>query len=318
MLQLKQINKRYGNKTVAADISLEIAGGKLLAVLGRSGCGKSTLLKMIAGLVAPDSGEVWIGGENRTRIPPERRKISLVFQDYALLPHLNALQNVAFGLKMHGLGKAEANRRAQAMLAEVGLADESRRRPESLSGGEQQRVALARALVTEPQLMLLDEPFSSLDTGLRGRLGQFSADRIRRRGIPAVMVTHNPEEAFALADRIALMHEGRILQLADPDTLIAAPACAQAARLTGAENVRDEYYIPQQALHFNHPQGAASRIVAHTRLPGHSLLVLHHPAYGEIRLYLERAQSSGLNLNPGSEWPLWVNEKLVVRFALHR
>ncbi|WP_373795715.1 ABC transporter ATP-binding protein [Neisseria dentiae] len=315
MLQLKHINKRYGGKTVADDISLEVNDGMLLAVLGRSGCGKSTLLKIAAGLVEPDSGEVWINGENRTRVPPERRHISLVFQDYALLPHLNVLQNVAFGLKMRGVGTTEAQRRAEAMLAEVGLADEAERRPESLSGGEQQRVALARALVTEPQLMLLDEPFSSLDTGLRSQLRQLTAENIRRRNIPAVMVTHDPEEAFALAGRIALMHNGRIIQLAEPDMLIAAPADARAARLIGAENVSNERYIPQQALCFNHPHGAASKIVSHTRLPDRSLITLRHPQHGDIRLYLDPAQSGNLNLQPGSEWPLGVDESQVVRFG---
>lgn len=315
MLQLKHINKRYGGKTVADDISLEVNDGMLLAVLGRSGCGKSTLLKIAAGLVEPDSGEVWITGENRTRIPPEHRHISLVFQDYALLPHLNVLQNVAFGLKMRGIGKAEAQRHAEAMLVEVGLADEAERRPENLSGGEQQRVALARALVTEPQLMLLDEPFSSLDTGLRGQLRQLAVENIRRRNIPAVMVTHDPEEAFALADRIALMHNGRIIQSATPDELIAAPADARAARLIGAENVNNERYIPQQALCFNHPHGAVSKIVSHTRLPDRSLITLRHPQHGDIRLYLDPAQSGNLNLQPGSEWPLGVDESRVVRFG---
>lgn len=315
MLQLKNINKRYGSKTVADNISFEVGNGMLLAVLGRSGCGKSTLLKIAAGLVEPDGGEIWINGENRTRTPPERRHISLVFQDYALLPHLTVLQNVAFGLKMRGIGKTETQRRAEAMLAEVGLADEAGRLPESLSGGEQQRVALARALVTEPQLMLLDEPFSSLDTALRSQLRNLAAENIRRRNIPAVMVTHDPEEAFALADRIALMHNGKIIQLADPDTLIAAPADARAARLIGAENVTDTRYIPQQALCFNHPQGAAGKILSHTRLPDRSLITLAHPQYGEIRLYLDPAEYGGPNLQPGSEWPLKIDESQVVRFG---
>ncbi|MBF0804344.1 MULTISPECIES: ABC transporter ATP-binding protein [unclassified Neisseria] len=315
MLQIKNINKHYGSKTVAGNISLEVNNGTLLAVLGRSGCGKSTLLKIIAGLVEPDSGEVWINGENRTRLPPEHRHISLVFQDYALLPHLTVLQNTAFGLKMRGANKARAQQRAEAMLAGVGLTHEAGRRPESLSGGEQQRVALARALITEPQLILLDEPFSSLDTDLRRRLRQLAIESIRRLHIPAVMVTHDPEEAFALADHIALMHNGRILQLAEPDTLISAPVDACAARLIGAENISNERYIPQQALCFNHCQGAASRIVSCVRLPDRNLITLHHPQYGEIRLYLNPAQSAGLNLQPGSEWPLRVDESQVVRFG---
>ena len=147
MLALKHIRKAFAGKTVADNISLTVAEGKLLAVLGPSGCGKSTLLNIAAGLVAADGGEVWIGGENRSRMPPERRRVALMFQDYALLPHLNVWQNVAFGLKMQGVGKHEARRRAEAALAEVGLAAELGRRIDALSGGEQQRVALARALV---------------------------------------------------------------------------------------------------------------------------------------------------------------------------
>ena len=186
MLELIGIYKAFGSKTVADNISLSVADGKLLAVLGPSGCGKSTLLNIAAGLVAADSGEVWIGGENRSRMPPERRRVALMFQDYALLPHLNVWQNVAFGLKMQGVGKQEARRRAEAALAEVGLAAELGRRTDALSGGEQQRVALARALVVQPQLLLLDEPFSSLDTGLRRQLREQALAQIRRQNIPAV------------------------------------------------------------------------------------------------------------------------------------
>lgn len=314
MLQLKHISKHYGSKTVADDITLEVENGRILAILGRSGCGKSTLLKITAGLVEPDGGEVWINGSNVTRTPPERRRISLVFQDYALLPHLNALENVAFGLKMQGVCRVEAQLKAQTMLAEVGLADEAHRRTDSLSGGEQQRVALARALVTDPQLMLLDEPFSSLDTGLRQQLRQLAANHIRHRNIPAVLVTHDPEEAFALADQIALMHNGKIIQLAPPEVLVAAPADARAARLMGATNVNDTRYIPRQAIHFNHPQGQNAKITDYIRLPDRSLLSLIHPQHGEVRLHLDPTETDGLNLLPGSEWPLWIDARKIVWF----
>lgn len=314
MLQLKHINKHYGSKTVADDITLQVENGQILAILGRSGCGKSTLLKITAGLVQPDSGEVWLNNQNITQTPPEHRHISLVFQDYALLPHLSVIQNVAFGLKMQGIHQAEAHQKAQAMLTEVGLADEAQRRTHSLSGGEQQRVALARALVTDPKLMLLDEPFSSLDTGLRQQLRQLTANHIRHRNIPALLVTHDPEEAFALADQIALMHQGSIIQLAPPQTLISTPADARAARLIGATNVNDIRYIPQHAIHFNHPQGQNAKITAHTRLPDRSLLTLIHPQHGEIQLHLDPAETSSLNLHPGSEWQLWVNARKIVWF----
>ena len=175
MLQLKNINKRFGSKTVAQDINLNVEAGEILAVLGRSGCGKSTLLKTIVGLVRPDSGEVWLNGDNITDMPSEKRNISLMFQDYALLPHLTALDNVGFGLKMRCLPKAEIEEQSMQALRDIGLEHEAQRKPESLSGGEQQRLALARALITRPSLLLLDEAFSSLDTHLRHHLRTLTA-----------------------------------------------------------------------------------------------------------------------------------------------
>ena len=229
MLQLKNINKRFGSKTVAQDINLNVEAGEILAVLGRSGCGKSTLLKTIVGLVRPDSGEVWLNGDNITDMPSEKRNISLMFQDYALLPHLTALDNVGFGLKMRRLPKAEIEEQSMQALRDIGLEHEAQRKPESLSGGEQQRLALARALITRPSLLLLDEAFSSLDTHLRHHLRTLTAERIRSQNIPAILVTHSAEEACTMADTIAIMHEGRILQHGTPETLIRRPINAQAA-----------------------------------------------------------------------------------------
>ena len=229
MLQLKNINKRFGSKTVAQDINLNVEAGEILAVLGRSGCGKSTLLKTIVGLVRPDSGEVWLNGDNITDMPSEKRNISLMFQDYALLPHLTALDNVGFGLKMRCLPKAEIEEQSMQALRDIGLEHEAQRKPESLSGGEQQRLALARALITRPSLLLLDEAFSSLDTHLRHHLRTLTAERIRSQNIPAILVTHSAEEACTMADTIAIMHEGRILQHGTPETLIRRPVNAQAA-----------------------------------------------------------------------------------------
>lgn len=191
MLALKHIRKAFAGKTVADNISLSVADGKLLAVLGPSGCGKSTLLNIAAGLVAADSGEVWIGGENRSRMPPERRRVALMFQDYALLPHLNVWQNVAFGLKMQGVDKHEARRRAEAALAEVGLAAELGRRIDALSGGEQQRVALARAFVMQPAVLLADEPTGSLDFATGETIMELMFELNREQGTTLVLVTHD-------------------------------------------------------------------------------------------------------------------------------
>ena len=211
MLALKHIRKAFAGKTVADNISLSVADGKLLAVLGPSGCGKSTLLNIAAGLVAADSGEVWIGGENRSRMPPERRRVALMFQDYALLPHLNVWQNVAFGLKMQGVDKHEARRRAEAALAEVGLAAELGRRIDALSGGEQQRVALARAFVTSPKVILADEPTGNLDTATGEAVIELMFALREREGTTLVLVTHDVSLARR-CDRILKMHAGRLVQ----------------------------------------------------------------------------------------------------------
>ncbi|UOO81978.1 ABC transporter ATP-binding protein [Uruburuella testudinis] len=314
MLELKHIHKTFGAKTVADDISLTVADGSLTAILGPSGCGKSTLLNIAAGLVPPDSGEVWIGGENRTDTAAEKRQVALMFQDYALLPHLNVWQNVAFGLKMRGTGAAEARRRAETALAAVGLAAESGRRVDALSGGEQQRVALARALVVQPQLLLLDEPFSSLDTGLRQQLRGQTLAQVRAQNIPAVLVTHDPEEAFALADHLMLMQGGRMVQYGAPDALLQRPADAWAARLMGAINVEDARYIPQQALQFAHPQGQASRVVQSLALPDACRLRVLHPQHGEITLNLGWNEAAGRDIGAGSIWPVRVDEAQIVYF----
>lgn len=314
MLELKNLSKRFGAKTVADRISLAVADGELLAVLGPSGCGKSTLMHMAAGLVKPDAGEVWIGGENRTAIPPEKRRVALMFQDYALLPHLNVWQNVAFGLKMQGVAKAEARRQAETALAHVGLAAESQRRVDALSGGEQQRVALARALVVLPQLLLLDEPFSSLDTGLRQQLRMQALGQIRAQNIPAVLVTHDPEEAFALADHLALMQGGKIVQYGTPDAVLQHPANAWAARLIGALNVNESRYIPQQALAFEAADGALSRITGLLRQPEYCRLDLRHPQHGDLTLLLGWHKAAGLDLQAGGEWRLHVAADKIVWF----
>ena len=170
MLEIRRLDKRFADKTVADGIDLRVDAGCLTAVLGASGSGKSTLLNMVAGLLPPDGGEIVLGGTLLNPLPPQKREVAMMFQDFALLPHLNVWQNVAFGLRMRGEGKHVAQEKAERFLAQVGLQDAANRRIDALSGGEKQRVALARALVGAPKVLLLDEPFSSLDTGLRGQL----------------------------------------------------------------------------------------------------------------------------------------------------
>ena len=312
MLQLKNINKRFGSKTVAQDINLNVEAGEILAVLGRSGCGKSTLLKTIVGLVRPDSGEVWLNGDNITDMPSEKRNISLMFQDYALLPHLTALDNVGFGLKMRRLPKAEIEEQSMQALRDIGLEHEAQRKPESLSGGEQQRLALARALITRPSLLLLDEAFSSLDPHLRHHLRPLPAERIRSQNIPAILVTHSAEEACTMADTIAIMHEGRILQHGTPETLIRRPVNAQAALLLGLANTGDTRYIPQHAIRFN-PNGTAVRISEAIPLAEGIRLTLTHPQYGDL-IWYPHADHDTEKPQTGQEIRISVDESQIVWF----
>ena len=312
MLQLKNINKRFGSKTVAQDINLNVEAGEILAVLGRSGCGKSTLLKTIVGLVHPDSGEVWLNGDNITDMPSEKRNISLMFQDYALLPHLTALDNVGFGLKMRRLPKAEIEEQSMQALRDIGLEHEAQRKPESLSGGEQQRLALARALITRPSLLLLDEAFSSLDTHLRHHLRTLTAERIRSQNIPAILVTHSAEEACTMADTIAIMHEGRILQHGTPETLIRRPVNAQAALLLGLANTGDTHYIPQHAIRFD-PNGTTVRISEAVPLAEGTRLTLTHPQYGDL-IWYPHADHDTDKPQTGQEIHISVDESQIVWF----
>lgn len=213
-LQLSGIGKTFAGVPVLADIDLSVSKGEIICLVGRSGCGKSTLLRIIAGVETPDFGAVRMNGAEiagpSTFVEPEKRRIGFVFQDYALFPHLTVEQNVMFGLK--GLPKAEARARAAEMIEHVRLSDLAKRYPHTLSGGEQQRVALARALAPKPDILLMDEPFSNLDRGLRDSVREETLGLLRALNTTAIMVTHDPEEALSAGDRVVLMQKGRIVQ----------------------------------------------------------------------------------------------------------
>ena len=240
-LSIQSVTAQYGSTKVLEDFSLDIRNGELVSLLGASGCGKTTTLRLVAGFLEPTAGRIRLGDQDLTRLPAHARNIGLVFQNYALFPHLSVLANVGFGLKQRGVGAAERDRKSREMLERVGLAHLADRLPGELSGGQKQRVALARALVIEPPLLMFDEPLSNLDAKLRVDMRVEIRQLQRANGTTSVYVTHDQEEAFSISDRVAIMNEGRIMQLDTPETLYQRPANAFVARFVGFENL-----IPMQ------------------------------------------------------------------------
>jgi len=236
-LTVQNLTAHYGTTKVLEDLSLSVASGELVSLLGASGCGKTTTLRLVAGFLQPTAGTITLGGKDLTRLPAYKRDIGLVFQNYALFPHLSVLDNVGFGLKQRGVASAEREKRARAMLERVGLSQLADRLPGALSGGQKQRVALARALVIEPPLLMFDEPLSNLDAKLRVDMRVEIRQLQRANGTTSVYVTHDQEEAFSISDRVAIMNAGRIMQLDTPETLYQRPANAFVARFVGFENL---------------------------------------------------------------------------------
>ncbi len=237
-LVVDRLSHRYKGLTALAEVSLTVAPGEILCVLGASGSGKSTLLRLIAGVERPSSGTIVLDGVEVTGpdrfVEPERRRVGMVFQDYALFPHLTVAANVGFGLR--GVPRAEVDRRVGALLDRVGLSRYAASHPHMLSGGERQRVALARALAARPHLLLMDEPFSSLDGPLRSHVRQHTFDLLRETRTTTIVVTHDPEEAMRIADRIAILDAGRLAQCGRPEDLYQRPACLCVARMFGDIN----------------------------------------------------------------------------------
>jgi putative spermidine/putrescine transport system ATP-binding protein len=235
-LVLQSLTKRFGDTTVVDGLSLSVHKGEFVSLLGPSGCGKTTTLQMIAGFVEPSAGAISLNGRDLTKIKPAARGLGIVFQSYALFPHLTAAQNVAFGLEMRGIAKLQQVKRVDEALALVGLSGLSDRYPRRLSGGQQQRVALARALVIKPDVLLLDEPLSNLDAKLREEM-QVELRQIQRAvGTTTILVTHDQGEAMALSDRIVVMNSGRVEQVARPTEIYRAPATAFVASFLGKTN----------------------------------------------------------------------------------
>jgi putative spermidine/putrescine transport system ATP-binding protein len=236
-LRLQQLRKQFGDVVAVHEINLEVADGEFLCILGPSGCGKSTALRMIAGFEEPSAGDIQIDGRSVVQLTPDKRPTAMVFQKYTLWPHMKVFENIAFGLRLRKLSRAEIDRKVNEALELVGLPTYGPRFPNQLSGGEQQRIALARALVLEPKILLLDEPFSNLDALLRVRLRE-ELHRIQRRvNITAIFVTHDQEEALSLADRIAVMNKGRVEQLDQPSRIYETPQTLFVADFIGVMNL---------------------------------------------------------------------------------
>jgi putrescine transport system ATP-binding protein len=292
-VQLVDVHKKFGGATAVDHVNLSIRKKELFALLGSSGCGKSTLLRLMAGLETPDGGRIIVDGQDITQLPPYQRPVNMMFQSYALFPHMTVEDNAAYGLRREGVGKAETRERVAAALDLVQMSRYARRKPHQLSGGQQQRVALARSLVKRPKLLLLDEPMSALDKRIRQQT-QFELGNILYEvGVTCVLVTHDQEEAMTMADRLAVMSDGRILQIGTPGEVYESPTCRFAAEFIGSTNLfrgvlaADESRLFRCAdleapLQVHNPMNARGRIEAQISLRPERIRLSFEPARQEF------------------------------------
>jgi putrescine transport system ATP-binding protein len=267
VLIARGITKRFGAVQALAGLDLAIEAGEFFALLGGSGSGKSTLLRVLAGFEAPDAGALSLDGQDLLAMPPWARPINMMFQSYALFPHMNVAENIAYGLKRAGVATEKRRRRIAEALELVGLPGMESRKPQQLSGGQKQRVALARSLVMRPRLLLLDEPMAALDAGLRERTGLELRALQRKTGAAFVMVTHDQQEALALADRIAVLESGRVAQIGPPQEVYARPATRFVARFLGAANVLEGRMCGDVF------EGAEAGVAIASGLPGETIAI---------------------------------------------
>ncbi|WP_312597916.1 polyamine ABC transporter ATP-binding protein [Stutzerimonas nitrititolerans] len=249
LLKIDRVTKKFDETVAVDDVSLNIHQGEIFALLGGSGSGKSTLLRMLAGFERPTEGRIFLDGQDITDLPPYERPINMMFQSYALFPHMTVAQNIAFGLKQDGLPKAEIEERVNEMLGLVQMTQYAKRKPHQLSGGQRQRVALARSLAKRPKLLLLDEPMGALDKKLRSRMQLELVQIIERVGVTCVMVTHDQEEAMTMAERIAIMHQGWIAQVGSPMDIYETPASRLVCEFIGNVNLFEGELVEDMGDH---------------------------------------------------------------------
>ena len=306
-LQIKHIVKQFDDVFAVDDVSLDIRQGEIFALLGSSGCGKSTLLRMLAGFEMPTSGQIMLGGRDIVGLAPYQRPINMMFQSYALFPHLSVWDNIAFGLRRDGLLKAEIQVRVEQLLDLVQLRPYAKRKPHQLSGGQQQRVALARSLAKRPQLLLLDEPLGALDAKLRERTQLELVDIIEQVGVTCVMVTHDQEEAMTMATRIGVMSEGKILQIGQPSEIYETPNCRFVADFIGSVNLfkgtvevdeSDHVVItsPECRHYVSHGITGTSGMTVHVAVRPEKMSIRHGYPLDDER---ESAQEVGFNIVQG-------------------
>ena len=282
MLSVRAIHKMYEGKPLLRGVSFDVAVGETVCLLGASGSGKSTLLRIITGLEEAESGQVLWEGADLTGVPVHERRFGLMFQDYALFPHRRVAENVAFGLRMQNLPADEIKRRVSEALERVNMAEFANRRVTDLSGGEQQRVALARALAPRPRLLMLDEPLGALDRALREQLGQFLRELLHETQIPAIYVTHDQEEAFAIADRLVLLHEGQVEQDGPPDKVYNHPVSAWAARFLGLSNLLPGQLMSREPLRVSTALGDFTPQDSDLAAGGQDISLLFRPTAAQV------------------------------------
>jgi putrescine transport system ATP-binding protein len=305
LVRFESVSKSFSGISAVAALSLDIFPGEFFALLGPSGCGKTTLLRLLAGLEMPDQGRVLLDGGDLASVPPHRRPVNMMFQSYALFPHLDVERNVAFGLEQDGLPKPEIAARVAAMLALVKLEGFEKRKPHQLSGGQRQRVALARALVKRPRVLLLDEPLAALDKKLRGET-QFELMHLRQQlGLTFLIVTHDQEEAMTVADRIGVMDQGRLVQVATPPEIYEQPNSRWVADFIGDVNLLEGRLVeagPGVATVMNESAGKLQAVAAGDARPGDTVWVAVRPE--KIRVSHEPTSAVTANCIAGRVWDI--------------